>query len=203
MKFQCFYVSATRWRFCKIITNANNLSQHEMLKGTNVHEMTLCVTFGAPQFRTHFRFLTGCSEYAMIHMLSGTHVPQTALCVTFGARHRSIPLGLLDRTLGYLDPQGHPRTPNGSAWRPFGLPTSPKDALRTSLRHARAYIQTSGRISFRRRERHAHEVARRHRAGSGDRENPRRGGANTIPGLPVMTGPPWGDPTTGRSGSAD
>ena len=27
-------------------------------------------------------------------------------------------------------------------------------------------------------------------------------GANTIPGLPVMTGPPLGDPTTGRSGSA-
>ena len=95
----------------------------------------------------------------MIHMLSGTHVPQSTLCVTFGARHRSIPLGLLDRTLGDLDPQGHPVTRNGSAWRPFGLATSPKDALRTSLRHARAYIQTSGRISFRRRERHAHEVA--------------------------------------------
>ena len=158
-EFQCFYVSATRWRFCKIIKNANNLSQHELLKGTNVHEMALCVTFGAPQFRTHFRFLTGCSEYAMIHMLSGTHVPQSTLRVTFGARHRSIPLGLLDRTLGYLDPQGHPGTLNGSAWRPFGLATSPKDALRTSLRHARAYIQTSGRISFRRRERHAHEVA--------------------------------------------
>ena len=111
MKFHCFYVSVTPWRFCKITSNANNLSQHEMLKGTNVHEMTLWVTSGAPQFRTHFRFLTGCSEYAMIHTLSGTHVSQTILCVTFGARHRSIPLGLLVHTLGHLDPQGHPRTP--------------------------------------------------------------------------------------------
>ena len=85
-------------------------------------------------------------------MFSGAHVPQTTLCVTFSARHRSIPLGLLDRTLGCLEPQGHPVTPNGSAWHPFGLAASPKDALRTSLRHARAYIQTSGRISFRRRD---------------------------------------------------
>ena len=159
MKFQCFYVSATLWRFCKIIKNAKNFSQHEMLKGMDVRKMALCVTFGAPQFRTHFRFLTGCSEYAMIRMLSGTHFLQSTLCVTFGARHRSIPLGVFDRTLGHLDPQGNPGTQNGSAWRPFGLPTSPKDALRTSLRHARAYIRTSGRISFRRRERHAHEVA--------------------------------------------
>ena len=44
--------------------------------------------------------------------------------------------------------------------------------------------------NFRSRERHAHEVARRHRAGSGDRENPKLEGANHIPGLPVMTGPP-------------
>ena len=43
---------------------------------------------------------------------------------------------------------------------------------------------------FRRRERHAHEVARRHRAGSGDRENPTRAGAKSIPGLPVKTGFP-------------
>ena len=166
------------------------MSQHDALKSTNVHEMALCVTFGAPQFRTHFRFSIGCSEYAVIHMFSGTHVPQTTLCVTFGARHRSIQLGLLVRSLGPLDPKATQGLRNGSAWRPFGLATSPKDALRTSLRHARAYIQTSGPISFRRRKRHAHEVARRHRAGSGDRENPRRGGANTIPGLPVMTGPP-------------
>ena len=79
----------------------------------------------------------------MIHMLSGTHVPQNTLCVTFGARHRSIPLGVLDRTLGYLDPQGHPVTPNGSAWRPFGLPTSPKDALQTLLGHACGFVLTS------------------------------------------------------------
>ena len=60
MKFQCFYVNAIRWRFGKIIKNANNLSQHEALKGSDVHEMALCVTFGAPQFRTHFRFFMLC-----------------------------------------------------------------------------------------------------------------------------------------------
>ena len=158
------------------------------------------VTFGASQFRTHFCFITLRSNYIIIHMLWGTRVRQSTLCVTFGARHRSIPLGLLDRTFGHLDPQGHPGTPNGSAWRPFGLATSPEDALRTSLRHARAYIQTSGPISFRRRKRHAPEVARRHRAGSGDRENPRRGGANIIQGLPVMIGRPWGDTTRVEAG---
>ena len=39
-------------------------------------------------------------------------------------------------------------------------------------------------------ERHAHEVARRHRAGSGDWENPKQEGAYDIQGLPVLTGPP-------------
>ena len=51
-------------------------------------------------------------------------------------------------------PLGPPRSPkaarrprNGAAERPFGLPKSPKDALQTLLRYARAYIQTSRRVS--------------------------------------------------------
>ena len=118
MKFQCFYVSATRWRFCKIITNANNLSQHEMLKGTNVHEMTLCVTFGAPQFRTHFRFITLCLKYTVIHMVWRTHVRRTPLCVTFGARPCSIPLSSLDDLFGHLGRQGRPWPPESSGMIP-------------------------------------------------------------------------------------
>ena len=113
MKFQCFYVSATRWRFCKFIRNANNLWQHEALKGTNVHEMALCVTFGAPPFGTHFRLLTRCLRYARNHTLSGTHVPQTTLGVTFGARPRSIPRSLLGSLCGHLGHQGRPSTPEG------------------------------------------------------------------------------------------
>jgi len=43
---------------------------------------------------------------------------------------------------------------------------------------------------LRRRARHAYEVALRHRAGSGEWENPARGRAKSIPGLPVVT-PCW------------
>ena len=118
MKFQCFYVSATLWRFCKIIKNAKNLSQHEMLKGTNVHEMTLRVTFGAPEFRSHFRFVTLCSKYTVILLVWRTHVRQTTLCVTFGARPCSIPLSLLDNLFGHLGRQGRPWPPESSGTIP-------------------------------------------------------------------------------------
>merc|ERR1711995_80087 len=36
---------------------------------------------------------------------------------------------------------------NGLVERPFGLPASPKDAIRTSFLHAPNDIQTSGRVS--------------------------------------------------------
>ena len=110
--------------------------------------MTLCVTFGALRSGPHFRLLTRCSNYAVIHVTLGTHVPQTTLHVAFGARRCSIPLGILDRLLGHLDPKAAQGLRNGSAWRPFGPPTSPKAALRTLLGHARGYIETSGRVSF-------------------------------------------------------
>ena len=44
--------------------------------------------------------------------------------------------------------------------------------------------------TFRRRGHHAHEVSWRHRAGSGDWENPKQERTRCIPGLPVVTGPP-------------
>ena len=142
-----FYVNVVRHHFCEVIKNATDLSQHEALKGAHVHETTLHVAFGALRFGTHFRVLTRCSKYAVNHMLSGTHVPQTTLYVASGARRCSIPLGILDRLLGHLDPKAAQGLRNGSAWRPFGPPTSPKAALRTLLRHARNYSQTSRRVS--------------------------------------------------------
>ena len=80
-------------------------------------------------------------------MLWETCVPQTTLGVAFGARLRSIPLGLLDRPLGHFDPKAAHGLRNGSIWRPLGPPTSPRDAFRTLLQHARGYILTSGRAS--------------------------------------------------------
>ena len=76
-------------------------------------------------------------------MLLETHVPQTTLGVTFGARLRSIPLGLLDRPVGHFDPKAAHGLRNGSIWRPFGTPTSPKDALHTLPGHACGFILTS------------------------------------------------------------
>ena len=80
-------------------------------------------------------------------MLLETHVPQTTLGVTFGARLRSIPLGLLDRPLGHLDSKAAQGLRNGAARAPFGPPTSPWNALRTSPQHARGFILTSNRVS--------------------------------------------------------
>ena len=110
--------------------------------------MAVRVTFGALRGGPRFRLLTRCSNYAVIHITLGTHVPQTALRVSFGARPRSIPLSLLDRLFGHLGRQGRPRTPERSAERLFGRPTSPSDALQTLLGHARGYIETSRRVAF-------------------------------------------------------
>ena len=58
--FEWFYVSIDRPQFCKIRKLATDLSQHEALKVAHVHEMTLCVTFGALHFRNHFCFVMPC-----------------------------------------------------------------------------------------------------------------------------------------------
>ena len=154
-----FYVDAARLCFGEVIKNATHLSQHEALKGAHVHEMALCVTFGALRFRTHFRLLTRCSNYAVILNTLGTHVPQTTLYVTFGARPRSIPLSLLDRLFGYLGSQGRPRTPEwfrrATVWPANVAQGCPPDL--TSARPRLHRNLPSG--IFRRRERHAYEVA--------------------------------------------
>ena len=80
-------------------------------------------------------------------MLWETCVPQTTLGVTFGARLRSIPLGLLDRPLGHLDPKAAQGLRNGAARAPFGPPTSPRNALRTLHRHACGFIRISSQVS--------------------------------------------------------
>ena len=111
MVFQCFYVSATRLQLREVTKKNIALFGHDALEGAPVHENTLCVTSGAPHFRTHFRLLTRCFKYAAFHMLSRTHVRWTTLCVTFGARRRSIPSDHLDRVVGHWDRHGRPRTP--------------------------------------------------------------------------------------------
>ena len=84
-------------------------------------------------------------------MLLGTLVRQTTLSVTFGKRRRWIPVGLLNRILDHSGQASRPRTPkrhrNGSAERRFGVPPSPRDAIRTLLWHAHGYILTSSQIS--------------------------------------------------------
>ena len=111
MVFQRFYISASQPQLGEITNKCNALLRHDALEGVHVHENTLCVTFGASRFRTHFRILTRCFEYVAFHMLSRTHVRRTTLCVTFGARRRSIPSSLLGRLLGHSDHQGRPKTP--------------------------------------------------------------------------------------------
>ena len=152
--------------------------------------MTLCVTFGAPPFGTHFRLLTRCPRYARNHLLSGTHVPQTTLGVTFGARPRSIPRSPLGSLCGHLGRQGRPSAPEGFRPATFWA-GNVAQRRRPDLTSTQPWLHPSLPSGiFRSRERHAHEVARRHRAGSGEWENPKQERANNIPGLPVMTGPP-------------
>ena len=146
--FQRFYVSTIQYGFCKVTSKLRNMSELVALQGAHVHGNTLCVTFGASHFRTNFRSFTLCSKYIVIPMVLGTHVLRTTLCVTFGARPRPLPAVPLERLFGQLGAKTAQGLRNGSAERPFGLPTSPRDALQTLLGHARGYIETSRRVSF-------------------------------------------------------
>ena len=89
--------------------------------GVHVHEMTLCVTFGARHFTDHFRFIMRCSKYIVICMVSETRVLQTALCVTFGARLCSVPWGHLGRLVAAPAARNAQETPNGTVGHPFGV----------------------------------------------------------------------------------
>ena len=59
---QRFYVSTIRCHFDKLTNNSKNMSKHVALQGAHVHQATLCVTFGAPHVRTHFRCL--CASWS-------------------------------------------------------------------------------------------------------------------------------------------
>ena len=114
----CFYVKVYRCYFVRITNKLFNPSRHDALQGPYVLKMTLCVTFGAPQFRTHFRSITLCLKYIVIHMVWRTHVRRTQLCATFGARPCSIPLSSLDDLFGHLGRQGCPWPPESSGTIP-------------------------------------------------------------------------------------
>ena len=46
-----------RRRCVKVTNHSTNMSEHVALQGAHVSQTTLCVTFGAPHVRTHFRCL--------------------------------------------------------------------------------------------------------------------------------------------------
>ena len=96
MNCEGFHVNASRFDFGEVTKLATVLSQHVALSGAYVHEMTLCVTFGAPCSGTTFRVLTRFSKYITISLTSGALVSETIVCVTFGARCRSPPGRLLE-----------------------------------------------------------------------------------------------------------
>ena len=129
--------------------------------GVHVHEMTLCVTFGARHFTDHVRFIMRCSKYIVICMVSETRVLQSTLCVTFGARLCSVPWGHLGRLVAAPAARNAQETPNGTVGHPFGvasiirrsrsaplgthsaLPTSSGGAFRTLRRNVGGYILAS------------------------------------------------------------
>ena len=131
-----FYVSNNRCRFDVVRKSATDLSQHEALHDAAVRQTTLCVTSGAPLCGTKLRLLTRRSEYVMISLILGTPVPPTAVSVTFGARRRSASLRLLDALSGIRSAKAAHGVRNRSLRPPFRPSTSPRDALRTLLRHA-------------------------------------------------------------------
>ena len=92
------------------LKNATHLSQHDSLKNTYAHAMTLWVTSGAHHSNTHFRILIVSLKYIVITMPLETHIAQTSLCAMFGARLCSILLGILGPILGQLKSQDRSRT---------------------------------------------------------------------------------------------
>ena len=147
MCFQCFYVSATRLQFCEVTKKVHALLRHDALEGVHVHEMTLCVTFGAPPLRRTFSPLYSmlqicCVSHGLGHACPPDHTVRNVLCAR---PFDSVgPLGPLP------GPLGPPRRSWDSGAAPPGAGWASKlsqDDFRTLLRHARDYIQTSGRVS--------------------------------------------------------
>ena len=61
--FHWFYVVVTRRRFGDVAKHATDLLRLEALKAADVHETTLCVTFGALLFGTNFCVPAWCAKY--------------------------------------------------------------------------------------------------------------------------------------------
>jgi len=111
MAFQCFHVEANRHRFGKVIKTLTDMFQHEALKCAHVHEMTLCVTSGAPHFRTFFALPTCMlkiysNSYAFAHTCPPNHTGRNVW--------RTPPFdsaGPLGPPVGRPGHQGCPKTP--------------------------------------------------------------------------------------------
>ena len=114
MDFDGFHVNASRLTFGEVTKFATVLSQHVVLSGAPVPEITLYVAFGAPCSGTTFRILTRCSKYITISLTSGAIVSETTVCVTFGARRRSPPGRLLGCLWAILAAKVAHRLRNGS-----------------------------------------------------------------------------------------
>ena len=67
------------------------------LRGPDVAEMTVCVTFGAPRFGPKFRTICAHSEYVTFCTISAIAVREMAVCVTFGAPHFGFPVAMWRR----------------------------------------------------------------------------------------------------------
>ena len=129
MNCQGFHVNASRLHFGTVTKLATILLQHGALNCAHVHEIVLCVTFGASSSRAPFRVLERYLKYIMISTTSRAPVPQTTVCVMFGARRCSVPMRLLDRRGAIRVAKAAERIAHGSGWCPSGPPTSPKDAF--------------------------------------------------------------------------
>ena len=175
-------------------------SQHVSLEDAHVHEMSLCVTPGAPRLGSKSRSLSQCSKYVTFSITFCAPVLQDTVCVTYGAPRRSPPSRLCGGPLATwaakpgqefratpprLD-SGRPRPPRNVSHR---LPGPHREHLQTS-QVVSSVIGCAMHMNW-------PDGIRR---GSGDWENPRQESANQIPALPVLTGHAIGCPRAGGSG---
>ena len=68
--------------FNQVTNNSTNMSKHVALQGAHVHQTTLCVTFGAPHVRTHFRCL--CTSWSDLWTCTPPKPPNYARTCLYG-----------------------------------------------------------------------------------------------------------------------
>ena len=103
-------------------------SQHVTVKGGQVHEVSLCVTFVASRFGTNSRALFQSSTYVMFSLAFGAHVLQTTTCVTFGAPRCSVPPRLLETSLATWTAKAGQEFRSAPAPSGITSPRSPRSA---------------------------------------------------------------------------